>query len=580
MCIFRKRSIFIAALLLAFAKASLFAFDIPFVERIEWNDAKLIPSSSFAYEALETLAKENGKLTLVNQAPLSVRDFKLALNEISTEALSASGIELYNTLVDYLHSSYYGFGSDVLSIGINAEANLGLMLPASDNNALFTAPPENPKEQEPYNFHTWDYEEKWQKQNALLSVPIFFAAGNSFAIESAWDQIKQNYWAVNLGKNPTNLPFGSDLNYIDFSWPKNATASLALPFGKKSTALLQVGKKGLTLGTPGDFFKSVILSESFDTDFYASLSIASPDIRYQMDVLQIETDKYLYLHHADVRLFNIFSFGLVEGTLVNNPFELRFLNPLMIMHSFSAATSYGLDSDDPHVYALGTTARVSQYFGARFELVPVKNLRIYGLFAQNEIQLGSELKSKTGKRVPNGIAFQGGFSAAKAGAAGGYWKFGAESLYTSPYCYLRYEPETSFVSTKSSHASEYDTPVYTWIGSSYGPDSASARVYFGYEVFGKWKVQGFYHFLAHGENEALDLFKWIIPSGANRAGAYTYYPSSWYGEEEYYRFKDYDECVSVARNMGLFGFVLNAYHKEGDFLHYPLISLNTRFTLF
>ena len=96
-----------------------------------------------------------------------------------------------------------------------------------------------------------------------------------------------------------------------------------------------------------------------------------------------------------------------------------------------------------------------------------------------------------------------------AGIKEGFWQFGAEGLYTSPYCYLRYEPETSFVSTKNIHATPYDTPHYTWVGTQYGPDSAGGHVYVGYEVFGKWKVEGFYTFLAHGENEAFDLFQWI-----------------------------------------------------------------------
>ena len=155
--------------------------------------------------------------------------------------------------------------------------------------------------------------------------------------------------------NDGNLPFGSDMTYMDFSWPQNAYASLVLPFGKKSSFSFQVGKKGLSIGLPSNFSKSIILSDSFDTDFYASLAISSPNIRYQMDVLEVQVDKYFYVHHADVRLFDIFSFGLVEGTLVNHNFELRFLNPLMIMHSFSAATSYGLDAEDIHVYAIGTT---------------------------------------------------------------------------------------------------------------------------------------------------------------------------------------------------------------------------------
>lgn len=601
------RTILFAGLLVAHCGA--FALTVPFVERFTWNDSKLIPADSFVYRALETLAQETGRLTLVNEAPLSVRDFKIALEEISTAPLSPAGITLYNRIVAYLEGTYYGFGSDALTVGINAKAQLGVFFPATDKNALY-----DEETGEPYHFHTWDYAAKWEATHPLLSIPIFLTTGNVLTIETVYDQLKQNYWAINTGKNPTNMPFGSDINYMDFSWPQNAYASVVLPFAKKSSFFVQLGKKGLTIGTPSDFSKSIILSDAFDTDFYTSIGVSSPHIRYQMDVLQVQTDKYLYLHQADVQLFSLFSLGLVEGTLVNRSFELRFLNPLMIMHSFSAATTYGLDEDDPHVYANGTTSRVSQYFAVRFELVPVKHVRIYGLFAQNEIQLGSELKSKTGKRVPNGLGFQGGFSSTFAGRKDGFWEFGAQGLYTSPYCYVRYEPETSFVSTKSSHASGFDTPVYTWIGSQYGPDSANVHIYFGYESFGKWKVCGFYNFLAHGENEALELFKWMARGvdvyGTEHEGAYTYYPASWLGEEENgYRFKDYDECVRVARDMGLSGtveythtvgvdafyhintmmsiyaggawrFICNAYHKKDDFVHYPLLSLEAKLTLF
>ena len=85
---------------------------------------------------------------------------------------------------------------------------------------------------------------------------------------------------------------------------------------------------------------SVIYNSTFETDAYVQLNFYSPHIRYGMYVAEISKDKFMYIHRIEARPFKWIRLGVLEGTLVARPFEFRFLNPLMIMHSFGAWREY------------------------------------------------------------------------------------------------------------------------------------------------------------------------------------------------------------------------------------------------
>ena len=557
---------------------------------VPWNDQKLVPADSWVYEAMTLLAAESKRTTLANSAPLSVAELRRHLEDIDYDALSESGRTLYTMIAAFFRSNYFGFASRPMTAGFNFQTSLELS--GHTNTTML---------------RQWDYVQKYHDQLPMFSVPVFLTAANIATIEC--DAIMQeNYWSVNEYSNWSNIPFGiAGQNQLDFYWPKTAYLSVGVPLFGLDFFNLQIGKGALSVGSTR--MNSVILSETFETDGYIGFSFYSPRIRYRADVEQLEVNKYLYLHHIDIRPFKWITLSVVEGTLVNAPFEIRFLNPLMIMHSFAAWYSYRLynegqgEEGQASSYRNGWESRVSQYMCYTLELTPVRNLRIYALYAQNEMQTPSELGGH-GSTVPDGIGMQLGFAASVPAKNNSYWTFGMEGMYTTPWLYFRFDPGTSFVSTRKDNLANTDENIYSWVGTPYGPDSIAACAWFGYKVLGRWSVEGEYRFLAHGENSTSLFSTGRDPDNGN----YIYYPGTeYYGEGSLYA--DRDDAISVARSYGLTGTVeytnriqvsgsyrfsphftakamaayilmFNTAHVEGRTEHGFAFSLSGTFTLF
>ena len=82
-----------------------------------------------------------------------------------------------------------------------------------------------------------------------------------------------------------------------------------------------------------------------------------------MTVAEVDQTKFLYMHQIDFSPWKWIKLGILEGNLVNEPFEIRFLNPLMIMHSFASWTDYR-DSLEKKYYGEG---HVCAYMGIKFD---------------------------------------------------------------------------------------------------------------------------------------------------------------------------------------------------------------------
>lgn len=108
----------------------------------------------------------------------------------------------------------------------------------------------------------------------------------------------------------------------------------------------------------------------------------------------------MYLHQIALRPFKNLKFSIIEGGLLNAPFELRFVNPIVLVHSYHARLNYNATFPYPDdAYA--------SYFGWYIEYFPMKNLHAYILLAQDELQTAKE-KDKTGSLIPYGIGVQFG----------------------------------------------------------------------------------------------------------------------------------------------------------------------------
>lgn len=536
------RKFFFIVFMAFFAISGSFA-QFEFSKR-EWNEQTLVPADSFVYDDLSDIASECGMVTLANSAPLPVGEIRQAMSGIDPEKLSPASRIRYERIEEYLASEYYSAGSGVLNVGVKARA--AFEVTGRNNNSIA---------------RDWDYMHKYNAQAPIVEVPVFISVSDYVTIESDL-RVSENYWSINESSNWTNIPIGGEISGLDFLWPKTAYMSAGVPINGKYAFNFQLGRGSMEIGTP--MLDSVVLSDDMEAQAYATLSFFSPAIVYNASVIQLETKKYFYLHRVAFRPFRWMSFSVMEGTLANAELDLKFLNPLMIMHSFNG-------EGDP---AYGEQMKfVSQYMAFTVDVTPVKNLRLYGLYAQNEFQMPHELESAEGRSYPNGMAAQLG-AVYNLPVSYGIWRFGAEGQYVSPWCYMRLTPGNTFISSREDHMTAKPL-IYSWIGSQYGADSVCGTLRADFENFdGRWSAGLGYTFLAHGEN---DLRKLLTYKDGN--GYYFYPASGGYGTANS-PYASQEDAIAKARDMGISGTpeFTHSITAEGSFSFNRVITVGGSFT--
>jgi hypothetical protein len=488
------------------------------------SSQELKPAGWWGYDALVQLSAEDGKVLFFDNAPVSVAEIKSYLNQIDYDSLSDSGKKLYDRLLDEFKQPGIAFKSDAVSISGGLQLNPELYY-KSNKNIDWT-----------FNYY--------YKDN-VLTVPISIDVFDSFFIETDLF-LGKAYWAVKQPDNFTNVPLG--YNDFEFLFPKNAYFSTGKKLTDSSGISFQMGRAPLSIGnaeTP-----SIILSECYETDFFAKASFYSPKVRYELLVIQQEVNKYFYLHHLEVRPFDKFQLGAVEGMFINAPFELRFLNPLTIMHQMAPWISYDgyNESTSDGDFKYYGESRVCAYLGVTFDWSPCKYLRVYGLYAQNEIQSLSELESVRGRMFPNSLGGQLGAELNIPSRAGGYWQYAVEGLYTTPWLYIKHDPDWSLFRARLDNLYN-DGPICSWVGTPLGPDSIAAEAKFGYDSGKKWNVNLVYSLIVQGENSFNLFYKdgtWKPnPDYYDEAeDEYTYYPVAGFDAGKYTE----EEAIAIARN--------------------------------
>jgi hypothetical protein len=201
--------------------------------------------------------------------------------------------------------------------------------------------------------------------------------------------------------------------------------------------------------------------------------------------------------------------------MVNAPLELRFLSPLTIFHSYEAYKTYtdynedlGHDNKDPSdpdydtIYDSTGGSRIGSYLGVKIEWQPIKYLRLYGLYAMDQLQLGVEKSHWEEDLTPDAMAFQGGVEVSVP-AKKGYWQFGLEGVYTYPYMYVLWDKHWSFY----KEVPEMDRmKLRYWTGTPFGPDSIAGIFWAGFHAGRNWSLSFSFTVSAQGERSGLDVF--------------------------------------------------------------------------
>jgi len=480
--------------LLIFALSLVFLFP---VAAGSISDVQVIEENNPVYEKLYELSREAKLLQTIKSYPLTVGEMKVFFNQIDYEKLSSSGKETYAEVKDFLYEKpkrYQDWGGFLLTGDIE-------LTPEG-----YFCTNENIPVAHGLNF-----------QKDFLRGPVDFAVSPYFGIGLV-PYIGKKALYMKESSNRHNLPLSAF--EFEFVMPKFAYGSLGY-FGENWNLCLRTGKEGLSIGKTTN--GSIIYNQTFETDAYVQFLASTKRFSYTLDTVQIDKEKYLYLHQLDVRFWDNFTVSLMEGTMAVNPFELRYLNPLMVMHSFDGWDNYRTDEQkkiDDAMEGKWTSQNewnFCAYFCAMFEFIPVQNSRIYLLYSQNELRAPGEGEDTN----PNSFGGQLGFDYDIPLSNKGRIYTNGEFFYATPFMYIKQQKKSCLYREQRDAAGKI---TETWIGLPYGPDCIGGSLTLGYKMGSKWSVQFDYLFKAKGQID----FDTLKETTEKEYGGYTvssYYPT-------------------------------------------------------
>ncbi len=476
------------------------------------NDMQLIRADHWIYDAMNSLSTESGCIPLSANAPLTVAEIRLAFESVDEEKLSESGKYLYEESIEFLNSKPFG-----LDYGAFLYGNL-VVTPeafARTNDQI-------------------DYSFNYCLKDYFLKAQVGFAFKDYVCIE-AEPFFNRNYSAVRKSDGFSNLPF--NVYDMEFEQPRWAFSTIGYASNDWGINLI-FGKEGLRHGN--SLSGSIVYSDSFSTDFYSQLNFYSKNFKLTMDVTEVSKDKFLYMRQFEWRPFQKLKVSFLEGSLVNGPFELRFMNPLMIQHSFTGWEEYGSVKD--HEW-YGGESHFCAYLCFLMEFSPFRNSRFYFNYAQTELQVNEA------PEVPNGLGFQLGGDYRIEGPGNGYFILGGEGIYTSPYLYVKTGADWSLYKRYEENFGH--GVVNSWIGTPFGPDCIGGQVKFGYKKQNKWECEFDWIFTAHGVNRFGMFDKYTEDSDGYRR--YDYFPGVKHDHAK--TDEEKQKWIDDAKNMGLHGTV-------------------------
>lgn len=525
-----KKKIFIAVLLLCsnfiFAKSG--------------KNTQIIKSGHWIYDDLEYLCMDAQTDFFFETQPMTIGEINFYFKKLPYERLSESAQLVYERVKGFLTKTDDFLQNHPLRLFANLKTNPEFYVKS------------NPGIDWSFDYYVKDF---------FITIPVIIGFSDYFTIEPDFI-IGKNQPSMSKPYNFTNIIYAGD--QLEFLLPRFAYGATGYAADKWGVNF-SIAKEGLQLYNTQ--LGSIVYNRTFETDAYCSLNLYTEYIKYSLHVAQVDNTKFLYLHQINARPFKWLKLNLVEGSLLNAPFELRYLNPFMLMHQYGSWLQYGnyLTENEMNYYGEG---RFCAYFGIMFEVLPFKNFKIYGMYVQNEIlDLGGGREDKD-LSVPDSLGFQLGFQYNIPLKDKGLIKTYLEGIYTSPYLYIKQSPEWSLWRHRPNMQLK-DQYTDTWIGSPYGPDCLAITLKGEYDSLGKWNLGFSYTFSIHGENNANSLFsqKTTIPGTTEEI--YSYYPSTQY--ELAQTDQEKIEARDKGRNMWLTGILqyknqikLNASYKILD----------------
>ena len=552
-----------------------------------YSGRQAIPAGHWIYDSLYYLNLEQKKTSTLDNAPLTVDELYLNFEQIDKEKLSDSGKAVYEKAEGFFERKKFLFDFNGAKFSTNLILNpVGVIRTNPDVEWTYASSYTDSKNYVSTSAMGTVYTEP------VAVFPFILDFGELFYIDVQPYAGAGPFWSLTSDFYAVNIPTGKNGAEF-FMWPLNANASVGKVFNGWG-AELNVGRQGLEVGRTKT--GSIIYNSTFQTDFYTQLNLFSPRLKYTMDVAQLDVSRFYYMHTAEIVPFSWIKLGIMEGTLVDGKFELRYLNPLLFMHAFSGWRQY--ESEEEHKYY--SEAHYCAYFGWSFDITPCKYLRIYGMYAQNEIQSSVELNNDEDYSIPDSYAYQLGVEVSLP-VKEGYLTTSLEGVYTTPFCYLKQTKAASLARVREEDADSYGLgKIASWIGSPFGPDAIGGQLSAEYDCPMKFNAGLSYLFVAHGSNSfgLFDKKKTI-----NGVEYESYYPQAMYlqGEDpektramrtlaltetvqytnrislsgKYYFMKNLS-----AEAMAAYTFIFNNKGQDGVFAHGLELTLGARYSLF
>ena len=376
------------------------------------------------------LSVDSGISILSFTPPFPPHEIEMFLSMIDVSELSPSAQDAFYRVNDRLYpSAPLNITSDFFTLFVNINAELEMR--ARTNYDI--------------PWHPF-----YSKPPAIISIPTraFFSDSVCLYIEPMFAVDPQDY--SNFYYFGTNLPINTE-RIADLNLPLRAFFTMGGPWWN-----FQLGRDRLFYGT--GHTGNLAISDIPDFYEFMRLSFFSKILKYSLLVSQMPlelsdefypkldtdagyltrtTQRYLYLHRLDFTLFKKLSIGLMEGIMVGNSSpEIRYLNPLMVYHSFFAWYNY--DS-----WQEGYSDMVGSLLGIEVNWNITKSLAFYGQFNMNEFATQHELRIDP-EQPPNCLGYMAGLRFSRSYNT---WAslFFIEFVKTDPYLHMLSTPFSSFV---------------------------------------------------------------------------------------------------------------------------------------
>ena len=479
---------FIIVLLLSLM-STLFCFaDTPY--------ALFVENDHWIYDAMHILSVESRQTTLADRQPLSKGELAEYFSAFENAVIPQASEPLYRMMQDYFSDHPFVFSNKYIAFDVNgAFALQGQYVHNRENEVRL------------------DSFLRYNRTPAIISVPMHMMF-TRYVDLFADIKIKKNYWSAILSYPYTNLPLTS-ISFDANLFPTPAAFTVGSSFFR-----FTIGRSPLNIGR--SLAGSMMIANTIDRLDYICASFFYKKINLYLNVIELEPTRFIFSHEVAVRPFDWIMLRLYEGVTVNAPFDPKYLNPMMIFHNH-----FGwLDTSFRESTAgAGGKSLVGCQIGVGIEVVPVRGLRLYGQYGQNQLQTYWELRdSPTARYVPNGLGGLCGIEYLYPFTFG-HLSVTGEFLYASPWMYIMENKHISLYYQRINRGSD-SRSIMMWVANPYGPDTMGAFLQVSLTEPQKYRAKLGYRFLVKGDID--DNF--FDPSKEKPGKPHIYYPSSDYYE--------------------------------------------------